>query len=339
MGARTAARIGTRPARWLAAALVAIATLGESLAAPAYPLAQMVQQKRYPEAARLVAERLAHDPKDPQALSATVDLILAQDQAGRLDEARSAAERCVQAHPDNSLCFEALGNALEATASGWLVTSLGNTRAMRDAFERAVVLDPGNYRARMSLLRFYLRAPFFLGAGTVRARELAMEVRRTDPDLTRLMLALCAHSEERPQDAEEYVLAADLRDYPLVSEQHQQLLEALAAAHLEAKRYADSARLYGELQRRLPASEAGNYGLAQVARAQGRLADAALFLERAAAIAARPYVYKTLGEVYQAMNSPRRAVAAYHAALNGKPPLERREQELIALRLAQLQGR
>lgn len=39
------------------------------------------------------------------------------------------------------------------------------------------------------------------------------------------------------------------------------------------------------------------------------------------------------------MNSPRRAVAAYHAALNGKPPLERREQELIAQRLAQLQGR
>lgn len=321
------------------AALLVSSSLYDVHAGPTHPITQLVHQKRFAEAIRTISERQANDPNDAFALAGTVDLIVAQNLSSRFPEARAAAERCVDAHPTNSVCAEALGNALEAQANNWMVASLGNTRSLRDAFERAVLLDPSNYRARVSLLRFYLRTPFFLGGSTVRARELAMEVNRTSPDLTRLMLALCAFSEERLQDAEEYILAANLRKYELVEVPHRDLLYKLAVAHLEARRYADSSRLFVELHRRIPTSEYGSVGLALVARAQGRLADAATFLERAAAIGSKPYVYKSLGEVYQAQNNTVRAIAAYQAALSAKPALERRQQEQILARLAQLQQR
>jgi tetratricopeptide (TPR) repeat protein len=69
------------------------------------------------------------------------------------------------------------------------------------------------------------------------------------------------------------------------------------------------------------------------------LAEAALQLERAAAIAPRPYIYKTLGEVYEARRDRPRAIAAYQAALAGVPPLARREQKQVTAQLAQLQRR
>lgn len=324
---------------WWAAALLASGALCEATAAPVHPISQLVHQKRFTDASRAIAERLANDPNDAFALAGTVDLILAQDPIGRLPEATAAAERCVAAHSGNSLCAEALGNVLEAQTSGWMVAALGNARAQREAFERAVQLDPTNYRARVSLLRFYLRAPFFLGGSTVRARDLAMEVHRTDPDLTRLMLALCAQSEDRLADAEEYVLAARLAKHELVENVHRDLLAGLAQAYLDAGRFANSSRLYAELQRRIPSSEAGSYGLALVSRAQGRLAEAASYLERAALIAPKPYVYKTLGEVYQELRSNERAIAAYQSALGARPAFGRREREQVAARLARLRDR
>ena len=324
---------------WWAAALFACGPLWEACAAPVHPIAQLVQQKRFADASRAIAERLADDPNDAQALAGTVDLVLAQDPAGRLPEAAAAADRCVAAHSGNSLCAEALGNVLEAQGSSWMVAALGDTRAQREAFERAVLLDPTNYRARVSLLRFYLRAPFFLGGSTLRARELAMEVHRTDPDLTRLMLALCAQSEDRLADAEEYVLAANLAGYELVENVHRDLLADLAQAYLDAGRFANSSRVYAELQRRIPSSEAGSYGLALVSRAQGRLAEAASYLERAAVIAPKPYVYKTLGEVYQELHNHTRAIAAYQSALGARPAFGRREREQVTARLARLRDR
>lgn len=324
---------------WWAAVLLTSSSLWEAHAAPLHPIAQLVHQKRFDDASLAIAERLAKDPNDATALAGTVDLILAQDPDSRLPEARAAAERCVAAHSGNSLCAEALGNVLEAQGGSWMVAALGNTRAQREAYERAVLLDPTNYRARVSLLRFYLRAPFFLGGSTVRARDLAMDVHRTDPDLTRLMLALCAQSEGRLADAEEYVLAANLAQYELVANVHRDLLATLAQAYLDAGRFANSSRLYAELQRRIPSSEAGSYGLAQVSRAQGRLAEAASYLERAAVIAPKPYVYKALGEVYQELQNDARAIAAYQAALGAKPPFGRRDREQVAARLARLRDR
>lgn len=306
-------------------------------AAEANPFVQLVHAKRYEEAGRAIDARLARYPDDPVALAARVDLIVAREASDQLAHARAAAERCVRAHPDHSLCAESLGIALaEQARTGGILGKLRHARAIRNAFERAILLDPTNYRARVALLRFYLATPFFLGGSQARARELASEARLTSPDLTRLLRALCALDEGRLDDAEAYILGADLRDYVLVRDSQRELLLKLASAHLDAGRLAHSARLFGELARRLPESEHGPYGLALVARAQGRLAEATRYLEQAVALAPRPYIHKALGELYEARHDRSRAIAAYRAALTGVPPLERRELREVAAHLAQL---
>jgi len=304
------------------------------------PIAQLVHQARYGEASSAIAARLARNATDPTALAASVDVRIAQGEPDDLPPARAMAERCVQANPDSSACAEALGNVLLAQSrAGGLLAFVRNAHATRDTLERAIRFDPMNYRARVTLMGFYLDAPFFMGGSEVRARELAAEARRLDPDLTSLMRAMCAFAEGKLDEAEQNILAADLTQYELVQGSQRELMLTLASAHLDAGRYAQSGRLFQELSRRLPSSEHGPYGLAQVARAQGRLADAALQLEKAAAIAPKPYVYKTLGEVHEARHDRSRAIAAYQAALAGVPPLARREREQVTAHLAQLKRR
>ena len=301
------------------------------------PIARLVHEKRFGEARRAIEARLARDATDPVALAASVDLRIARSGPDDLLQARAEAERCVRAHSDSSPCAEALGNALTAQSrAGGAIALVRNARATRDALERALRFDPMNYRARVALMRFYLDTPFFLGGSEVRARELATEARYTDPDLTRLMRAMVAFDEGKRDEAEQHILAADLREYVLVQCSQRVLLLTLATAHLDAGRHAQSSRLFQELSRRLPSSELGAYGLALVARAQGRLADAALHLEKAASIAPRPYVYKTLGEVHEARHDQPRAIAAYQAALTGVPPLARGDQAQVTAHLAQL---
>jgi len=320
-------------------ALLAL-TGGPAQADQADPLAQLVQHKRYVEADRTIAERLAVNAGDASALAGGVDLALARGSAGYLHEARTMAARCTRANPNASLCAEALGTALAAQArAAGMLGLVRHARPIRDSYERAVELDPKNYRARVALLRFYLATPFFLGGSESRARELASEAQRTDPDLTRLMRALYALEEGKPGDAEQYILAADLSEYALLQDSERDLLLMLANLHLDAGRHVESARLFQELGRRIPSSETGSYGLALVARAQGKLTEAAAHLERAALIGPRPYVYKMLGEVAEARRDNRRAISAYRTALTGHPPLEPREQEDARARLASLKER
>ncbi|MGF6274408.1 tetratricopeptide (TPR) repeat protein [Massilia sp. UYP11] len=313
---------------------------GAADAAQTDPIARLMHQKRYGEANSAIEARLARNATDATALAASVDLRIARGEPDDLPQARTEADRCVRANPDSSVCAEALGNVMLAQSrAGGLVAFVRNAHATRDTLERAIRFDPMNYRARVTLMRFYLDAPFFLGGSEGRARELAAEAWRLDPDLTRLMRAMSAVEEGKLDDAEQHILAADLTQYELVQSSQRELLLTLASAHLGAGRYAQSRRLFQELSRRLPSSEQGPYGLAQVARAQGRLAEAALQLERAAAIAPKPYVYKTLGEVYEARRDRPRAIAAYQAALAGVPPLARREMKQVTAHLAQLKRR
>lgn len=51
---------------------------------------------------------------------------------------------------------------------------------VRNAFERAVALDPANIDARLSLIDYYLLAPGIMGGSVAKAREQAAEIRRRD---------------------------------------------------------------------------------------------------------------------------------------------------------------
>lgn len=76
----------------------------------------LLYEKKYEQVEREIKLRLDRDPYQSDALAARVDLILAQNQDERLADAMRYAEQCVAAHPQTSICHEALGNVLGAQA-------------------------------------------------------------------------------------------------------------------------------------------------------------------------------------------------------------------------------
>ena len=69
----------------------------------------------------------------------------------------------------------------------------------RQAWEKAVTLDPAHLDARMSLLQFYLIAPGILGGGVEKAEEQAAEIVKRDAVRGHLARAtLASHKKDDP---------------------------------------------------------------------------------------------------------------------------------------------
>src|SRR4051812_24649091 len=72
----------------------------------AHQFARLIDEQRYAEAERAAHARLALDPRNADALLASVELILLQGQSRKLELAAQMAQQCVRAHPENSECHE-----------------------------------------------------------------------------------------------------------------------------------------------------------------------------------------------------------------------------------------
>ena len=91
--------------------------------------------------------------------------------------ALKVANQCVAQFPSASRCHEAVGDAqiTAALASGKTLDIIAGARAAKDAWEKALALDPANSRAGLLLVRYYRQAPWPLGS-TTRARELENQI-------------------------------------------------------------------------------------------------------------------------------------------------------------------
>lgn len=171
------------------AALVQAAGLEEARA--------LYQRTRYTEALKIV-EAL------PQKDGAAWEL------AGRcrfmLDDFKAASgalEKAVAAEPNNSVYYNWLGKAYgrRAETSSFL-TAPGLASKARQAFEKAVQLDPRNLEAVGDLFEYYLEAPGFLGGGSDKAAALAERSKDLNPAEYRYFLAKLAEKRKDVKTAE-----------------------------------------------------------------------------------------------------------------------------------------
>jgi tetratricopeptide (TPR) repeat protein len=72
----------------------------------------------------------------------------------------------------------------------------------RDAWEKAVELDPNLLDARFDLIQYYLQAPGFLGGGQDKAQRQADAIGQRDPALGKLAWSWLAMAEKNPSQAE-----------------------------------------------------------------------------------------------------------------------------------------
>jgi tetratricopeptide (TPR) repeat protein len=288
----------------------------------AHEFSALIQARKYAEAEQAAIARLAADPRDAGALIARAELIVAQGQENRLAEGVIFAEQCIAAHPLKSECHAVLGDVLGTKAMmGGLMSALGYATKIRDAYKKAVELDPGNLDARFSLLQYFQQAPGIVGGGSGKAQDLASDTAKINPDAGKLMQASIELADKELTKAEALALSANAMGNVTLLETQRTILVGVGSLYARDKKYADAQRVFSLIEKRYPESYWGAYGQGRVLQEQNRHQAALPFLERALAVQAQAIVHYRVGQSLQALGDKARAIAAFELALGFKPTL------------------
>jgi tetratricopeptide (TPR) repeat protein len=157
----------------------------------------------------LIAQPLAAESSD-----SVIDQAKALIKAGQGEKAVQVMEKGVAAKPNDAARHFWLGTAYGTAgrdASMFKMMSIAGKA--RDAFEKAVALDPNFIDARFALIEFHLMAPGVMGGDDDKAREHAAEIRKRDAIAGHRAFAMVAVAKKDLKGARaEY--AAAVREHP-----------------------------------------------------------------------------------------------------------------------------
>lgn len=132
-----------------------------------------------PGAPAAIAALLKSEPRSADAWILQTRLLL---QKGEDSKAVDAARKAADLGPENAQAFYWLGNAYgNRIGRVGMLSQAMIAPKLRDAFERAVALDPDLHDARNSLVEYYLQAPAIAGGSVEKARAHVAELARRDP--------------------------------------------------------------------------------------------------------------------------------------------------------------
>lgn len=325
------------------AALCSAATLLFSAAgahAASNEYTPLMKAKKFAEAERLAATRLAADPNNAAALAARSMAIAGAGVQSRIPEAIKYAEQCVKVHAANAECHLTLGNMLGWKAmTGGMLSAMGYAGDIRDAFKKAVELDPRNLDARFSLLQFYMMAPAIAGGGSSKAAGLVTQTTALDPEAGKIMQAMLEADSGALAKAEAIAATVRAGTNEELLDRHESLYNTVTIKYLNDKKVADAERNAQAALRFYPASEFAAFAQARVRQEQGRHREAVTALE--ALLAKNPpraYILYRVGQSQQALGDKARAIAAYEKALAIQPALNPKQKSDAQSQLASLKG-
>ncbi len=215
-----------------------------SIPVSAAPLAEMLDAGRIDDVIQAASSRIHSMPQDAQAHN-----LLARAYFGlhKWDKAIEEAERATALDPSNGSYFLWLGRTYgEKAGEANFMSAISLAKKARQAFERAVQLEPDNLHARSDLTEFYIDAPGFLGGGLDRARQQIEVIAKKDEALADMLRARVAEKEKNYAAAEQQFRAAiaasgnqasywlNLASYQRRREHYAEMEEAIAKA-MQAK--------------------------------------------------------------------------------------------------------
>lgn len=318
---------------------VAAALLLAFGAASANDYTAPLRAKKYAEVEKMAAAKLAQEPGNAEAMTAKVDAILSAGGEARIEEAVKLAEQCIAANAANATCHLAQGKALGSKAmAGGMMSAMSYAGKIRDAFKKAVELDPRNLDARFSLLQFYTMAPSFMGGGASKAESLVAQTSALNPEAGKLMAASIDLAEDRVAKAEAAAAAARPGVDEELQDRHESLFASIASKHMADKKYADAERVLRDGLKRYPDSDAFPYLLARSQQEQGKHREALAAFEQVWAKSPRANVQYRIGQSLQALGEKPRAIAAYEKAIAFKPALPKKMRSDAEDQLKSLKG-
>lgn len=290
----------------------------------------LLKAKKYADVDKATSAKLAIEPNNPDALQAKVDLILIEANEKRLDEGTKLAEQCINAHPKNSECHEALGNVLGTKAvMGGIMSAMGYVGKIKSAFKTAVELNPHNFSARLSLLQFYLQAPALVGGGTGKAKDLIVDTIKISPAAGALLQANFDLHDDNIERATQGALAVNTSSSDVLARQQRNLLANIGHTHANAKKFTESEKIFRELTTRFPDAMHGYFGLGKVYQEQGKAKEAIPYFEKAVVVDANASIFYRLGKAWNSLGEKAKAIPALEKALSFKPQLSKKAREEV----------
>ncbi len=149
---------------------------GRAAAADFDQAVSLFQAKRFPDARAAFEKLAAREPQNTAVHYYLGRIALDRDDS---DNAVDELEKATAGDPKDSDYYFWLGGAYGLYARQH--TSISKARKCRDAFLRAVELNPANLDARAALVTFYRMSPWFVGGSMDKAHAQADEIKKRDP--------------------------------------------------------------------------------------------------------------------------------------------------------------
>jgi tetratricopeptide (TPR) repeat protein len=229
---------------------------------------EQMQCRRYAEAQTAFEAVVRRDQSNAEAQCRLCQMEIVQDK--NLEKAEEYCLRAVQLNPKNADYHYWLGAVYGLQAiNGELIDALAVASRLREAFTKAMKLNPKHGNARFALAQYYLQAPNYAGGSFKEARKLANEAMSFDEITARRILASVYRAEKKPAAAEDQYRRAVENDKKNID-----VLTEFASFYVGEKRLNEAVECY---QRCLQLDSTNMFvlqGLGDVLAAQDRLEDA-----------------------------------------------------------------
>lgn len=276
-------------------------------------------------------------PPAPVPAASKLKEIEAMMSRSEVDEAIEAAQAWTEAEPNSADAWYMLGrtNGNKATRVN-MFSAAGLAGDSREAYEKAVELDPGHVRARYDLIQFYMMAPGFMGGSEDKAAEMAAALEQLDAvwgHIGRAYIALRGKDNEAAARHYEAVLALD----PV----HPQALNTLISLLIGAERLDDARAVAARALEHDPDNAIGHYQLARYSAVTGKDLETGLsHMERFLALPEKPASMSAAaahwrrGQILEQLGRKDEAIAAFSQAVAMDDDLEEAAADLKRLKRA-----
>ncbi len=241
-------------------------------AAPAFD--ELLKDKQW-EAAEADAEaRLAADPADVDAGADLARVVLLSRQRFRCDEAIALLEAAIDARPDRPEYHFWIGQMYGEKARAAGLGGLSLAGRCKAALARAVELDPSNFEYVYALNEFLIEAPFIAGGSAGRARRVAREFAKLDPDAGAMLSARILIVDRKYDQALDLLRPLERRDVTLYDATRRMLLSEAAIGLIDRGRADEALPVLAKVAEEFPNNALVNLGLGRARLETGDVAGA-----------------------------------------------------------------
>ncbi len=224
---------------------------------------KLYQNRKYQDAAKLL-EPVSEGEKDYAAAQYWLGRV-AFDQ-GKFDDAQDYFEEAVETNDKVADYQNWLGNTYGTIAKDANVFKQGMLAPkMKNAWEKAIALDPNNIDARISLIQYYTQAPGFMGGSVEKTKVVAGQIVKLNPAQGHRQLGNILVSEKKAAEAEK-----EFQEMVRIDPAYTQVL---ANFYVNQKQYDKAFGLFDELLKKNPDDYVAIYLVGRTAAVTGQRLD------------------------------------------------------------------